>query len=63
MHDPDLIVTIRRASEPDAPPLLITGGPHVIRAVIRALAETLGVTDTRVLKLQRALEPDHGATP
>ena len=49
----DLVVLIRDSAHPEAPPLLITGGQRVIRAVLAAVAEAAGVqaVPARLLRL------------
>lgn len=63
MGDDQLLITIRRGTDPDCPPILITAEPRVVRAVIRALVETLeGPPRREVLKLtRRAARPRAGA--
>jgi hypothetical protein len=54
MGDDQLLITIRRGTDPDRPPVLITAEPAVVRAVIRALVETLqGAPRREVLRLAR----------
>lgn len=57
------LLSIRRAEDLDGPPIFMTSDQRVIAAAVEALLDQLGQSDHRVLKLQRALDPNHGATP
>jgi len=65
MGDDQLLITIRRGTDRDCPPILITAEHRVVQAVIRALTETLeGPPRRRVLRLARQApggeEPEGG---
>lgn len=63
-HDTEITITLNKGSEP----VLVTGSPTIIRAVLDALSEVLeGAPRRRVLELQREAKPrtgkDQGGEP
>ena len=50
-----LVVTIRDATNPDAPPVLVAGGERVLRAVLEAVEAETGIATVppRLLRLER----------
>lgn len=64
MSQSDLLITIRRGTDPDVAPILITAERRVVEAVIAALVDVLeGPTRGRVLALRRDDQREGGEGP